>query len=84
MHDSGRYYVGHTTAGCSGNPVPLEVSGFKFQVSRWREYRADGSLIEGLGVPADIAVRPTAADLAGGVDRVLAAAIDYLDRLASK
>lgn len=85
MHDSGRVAtIGHTTAGSSGNPVHLEVSGFKFQVSRWREYRADGSLIEGYGVPADIAVRPTAADLASGVDRVLAAAIDYLDRLASK
>ncbi|MGI6132024.1 MAG: S41 family peptidase [Bacillota bacterium] len=85
MHDSGRATtVGHTTAGSSGNPVPLEVSGFRFQVSRWREYRADGSLIEGHGVPADIAVRPTVADLANGVDRVLAAAIDYLDHLASR
>ncbi len=37
----------------------LEVSGFKFQVSRWREYRTDGSLIEGQGVPADIGVNPT-------------------------
>ena len=85
MHDSGRATtVGHTTAGSSGNPVPLEVSGFRFQVSRWREYRADGSLIEGHGVPADIAVRPTVADLANGVDRVLAAAIEYLDHLASR
>lgn len=85
MHDSGRATtIGHTTAGSSGNPIPLEVSGFKFQVSRWREYRADGSLIEGHGVPADIVVRPTVADLASGVDRVLAAAIDHLDRLMSR
>lgn len=64
--------------------MQLEVGGFKFQVSRWREYRADGSLIEGHGVPADIVARPSIADLANGVDRVLAAAIDYLDDPASR
>jgi C-terminal processing protease CtpA/Prc len=64
--------------------MQLEVSGFKLQVSRWREYRADGSLIEGHGVPADIVARPSIADLANGVDRVLAAAVDYLDHLASR
>jgi len=85
MHDSGRATtIGHTTAGSSGNPVPLEVSGFKFQVSRWREYRADGSLIEGHGVPADVVIGPTVADLANGVDRVLAAAIEYLGHVASR
>ena len=85
MHDSGRATtIGHTTAGSSGNPMQLEVGGFKFQVSRWREYRADGSLIEGHGVPADIVARPSIADLANGVDRVLAAAIDYLDDPASR
>ena len=85
MHDSERATtIGHTTAGSSGNPMQLEVSGFKLQVSRWREYRADGSLIEGHGVPADIVARPSIADLANGVDRVLAAAVDYLDHLASR
>lgn len=85
MHDSGRAItIGYATAGSSGNPVRLEVSGFKFQVSRWREYRADGSLIEGHGAPADVVVRPTVADLASGVDRVLAVAIDYLGRPASR
>lgn len=38
-------------------------------MSRWREYRADGSLIEGHGVPADIV---------DGIDTVLAFALDYL------
>jgi|GEM_PF-3903867 C-terminal processing protease CtpA/Prc len=79
MHDSGRAItIGHTTAGSSGTPVRLEAAGFEFQVSRWREYRADGSLIEGHGVPADIVVRPTIAGIAGGVDTVLAVALDYL------
>ncbi len=79
MHDSGRAItIGHTTAGSSGNPIRLEISGFKFQVSRWREYRACGSLIEGNGVPADIVVRPTINDLATGVDTVLVRALDYI------
>ncbi len=79
MHDSGRATtIGHTTAGSSGNPIRLEVSGFKFQVSRWREYRTDGSLIEGQGVPADISVSLTVNDIAGCIDRALICALDYL------
>lgn len=79
MHDSGRATtIGHTTAGSSGNPIRLEVSGFKFQVSRWREFRTDGSLIEGQGVPADVNVSPTVNDIAGCIDRALICAIDYL------
>lgn len=79
LHDSGRAItVGRTTAGSSGNPVKLDVRGFKFQVSRWKEYRVDGSLIEGLGVPADIVVYPKASDIAGGVDTVLERALQYL------
>lgn len=79
MHDSGRATtIGHTTAGSSCNPIRLEVSGFKFQVSRWREFRTDGSLIEKQGVPADISVSPTVNDIAGCVDRALICAVDYL------
>jgi C-terminal processing protease CtpA/Prc len=85
MHDSGRATtIGHTTAGSSGNPIRLEVSGFKFQVSRWREYRADGSLIEGQGVPADISVSPTVDDIAGCIDRALICAVDYLKSYLSR
>jgi len=61
-----------------GKPIRLEVSGFKFQVSRWREYRTDGSLIEGRGVPADISVSPTVSDIAGCIDSALICAVDYL------
>lgn len=82
MHDSGRAVtIGHTTAGSSGNPIRLEVSGFKFQVSRWRELRTCGSLIEGQGVPADIVASPTVSDIAGCLDRALICAIDYLSSL---
>lgn len=80
MHDSGRSTtIGHNTAGSSGNPIRLEVSGFKFQVSRWQEYRSGGTLIEGHGVPADIAVGPTINDIADGIDTVLMLAMGYLN-----
>lgn len=79
LHDSGRAVtIGRNTAGSSGNPVDLEVKGFKFQVSRWKEYRVDGTLIEGNGVPADVVVNPTLADVVAGVDTVLERAIEYL------
>ncbi len=85
MHDSGRATtIGHTTAGSSGNPIRLEVSGFKFQVSRWRELRTDGSLIEGQGVPADISVSPTVDDIARRIDGALICAVDYLKSYLSR
>ena len=77
LHDSGRAVtVGQTTAGSSGNPVSREVAGFKYQISRWREYRTTGELIEGRGVPADVEVAPTLAGVLAGRDEVLEKAVE--------
>lgn len=85
LHDSGRATtVGTTTAGSSGNPVQREVAGFRYQVSRWREYRTTGELIEGGGVPADVAVTPTIEGVRAGRDEVLEKAIEVAAALAGR
>ena len=79
LHDSGRAItVGSCTAGSSGNPIQREVGGFGYQISRWREYRITGELIEGFGIPADMPVKPTRAGTVAGRDEVLETAVQII------
>lgn len=71
--------VGSPTGGGSGNPVWLKLpGGAQVAVSRWIEYFADGTPVEGNGTRPDVEVRPTIADVAAGRDPALEKAIEIL------
>ncbi|HYF75666.1 MAG TPA: S41 family peptidase [Symbiobacteriaceae bacterium] len=71
--------VGSPTGGGSGNPVWLTLpGGAQVAISRWIEYFADGTPVEGNGTHPDVEVRPTIADIAAGRDPALQKAIELL------
>jgi carboxyl-terminal processing protease len=85
LHDSGRAVtVGANTAGSSGNPVQRQAGGFRYQISRWREYRTTGELIEGGGIPADVVVMPTVEGVRAQRDEVLERAIEVARDLVGR
>jgi hypothetical protein len=78
--------VGDTTGGSSGNPKPHDLgAGVTVFLPSWRDFLADGSLLEGRGITPDIGVvwGPGAGGAAGSSDPVLAAALAWL-RASSK
>lgn len=76
-------FFGQTTAGASSRKTVVEVLNGAFKVKySVKAYR--GFLdrpIERRGIEPEYPVRQTAADLQAGIDTVLVAAADYLDRL---
>lgn len=71
--------VGSPTGGGSGNPVWVKLpGGAQVAISRWIEYFADGTPVEGNGTHPDVEVRPTVADVAAGRDPALQKAIEIL------
>lgn len=67
---------GDFTGGGSANPdrTTLE-NGWEYTVSRWIEYRPDGSTYEGIGIEPDVRVDISATDTAAQRDTILDAAI---------
>jgi C-terminal processing protease CtpA/Prc len=72
--------IGETTAGSSGSPRTFHAGPITYRVSTWREYRLDGTLIEGHGVDPDITVAPKLDDLRKGLDTCLEAGISFLNK----
>lgn len=67
--------IGQTSYGSTGQPyVKNYANGMSFRVSAKRESFGDGRVFEGVGIRPDIAITPTADDLAQGHDPVLARA----------
>ena len=63
--------VGDTTAGASGGPIVRELAnGWTYQMSEWIEYTPDRRIFEGIGLPPDVAIKPTAAAAVNGRDLV--------------
>lgn len=77
--------VGDTTGGASGGPTVRTLpNGWTYQISEWIAYTPDRQAFEGVGLPPDVPVRPTAADAQAGRDVVLERAISLaLGRVAS-
>ncbi|MEL7448468.1 MAG: S41 family peptidase, partial [Pseudomonadota bacterium] len=75
---------GDFTAGGSANPEQRQWSnGWSYTVSRWIEYRPDGSTFEGVGLEPDVRVDISDADAAALQDTILDAAMASLqDRIA--
>ena len=76
---------GDFTGGGSANPEQREWSnGWRYTVSRWIEYRPDGSTFEGVGIEPDVRIDMTATDMAAFRDTILDAAIaDLRSRTSS-
>jgi len=71
--------VGDTTAGESGNPAPVELTGgWKIWMPRWLVRTAQHRIVEWQGIPPGIVVPATAADFAAGRDPVLDYAVAAL------
>jgi C-terminal processing protease CtpA/Prc len=72
--------VGGTTAGSTGNPLLFELpGGGGFNVCTRYMLLPDGREFIGLGIPPDVEVGLTAADIAGGRDQVLERAVGEMD-----
>lgn len=79
------FTVGDTTGGGQGNPLYRELpNGWVFRISRWRVFLPDGTpLRDGQGLAPDYPVQMTQADRDGGVDTIIARAVELLqERLA--
>ncbi len=64
--------VGDTTAGATGNPAFFDLGGgWQYSVSRWIEYTAQGTVIEGNGIAPAVFVPATPSDFQQGRDPVL-------------
>ena len=76
--DNGRaVVVGEASGGSSGQPYRQRYeNGMSFAVGAKRQYLADGSAFEGVGITPDITIAVRPEDVALGIDRALAAAID--------
>ncbi len=67
---------GDFTGGGSANPEQITMAnGWKYTVSRWIEYRPDGSTFEGVGIAPDVRIDISAADSAALRDSILDSAI---------
>lgn len=70
---------GDFTGGGSANPEQrLWANGWQYTVSRWIEYRPDGSTFEGIGIEPDVRTDISAPDTAALKDTILDAAISDL------
>ncbi len=76
LADSGRAQtVGRTTAGSSGNPISFPLpNGGVVRFSTGAFYRANGQLLEGIGITPDLPIAWTLEDVLTGRDPDLAAA----------
>jgi carboxyl-terminal processing protease len=71
--------IGGTTAGSTGNPLAFPLpGGGGFRVCTRYMQLPDGAEFIGIGIPPDIEVSPTAADIAEGRDPVLGRALAEL------
>lgn len=77
---SGRAMViGEPTGGGSGNPIHVPLpGGAVVRLSRWIEYFADGTMVEGNGTRPQILVRPTVQEVLDGEDPALERAVRFL------
>jgi carboxyl-terminal processing protease len=77
--------LGERTSGTSGGPVPVRLphSGATLKIPTWITYDSQGRVLEGHGVPPDLEVGPTRADLAAESDPVLDRALDLVRRSAT-
>lgn len=75
---------GDFTGGGSANPEQNVLgNGWLYTVSRWIEYRPDGTTFEGIGIEPDARVDITAADMGNSRDTILDTAVsDLRGRLA--
>jgi len=75
---------GDFTGGGSANPEQRQwTNGWIYTVSRWIEYRPDGSTFEGIGIEPDVRTDISAADAAALRDTILDAAIsDLINRIS--
>ena len=70
--------VGDHTAGCSGNPQPVDLgNGVIAYVPSWKDLRLDGTCIEGEGFAPDVPVKTTDESFEKN-DPVVAAALQIL------
>jgi hypothetical protein len=73
--------MGDTTGGSSGNPGFFDLApGWRYTVSRWFLYTADGIVVEWNGIPPDVHVPASAADFQAGRDPVFEFALQSLGR----
>jgi hypothetical protein len=71
--------VGDFTGGGSGNPVQRTLAnGWQYTVSRWIEFRPDGTTFEGVGIEPDIRVDISSTDAAALRDTIMDTAISNL------
>ena len=71
--------VGDFTAGGSASPAQRTLAnGWQYTVSRWIEYRPDGTTFEGVGIEPDIRVDISVADAAALRDTIIETAITDL------
>lgn len=68
--------IGETTGGSTGNPMMFHLpgGGLAFLCTKDDAF-ADGTVFEGVGIPPDIEVKPTVADIRQGRDPVLEKAV---------
>jgi hypothetical protein len=70
--------VGEHTAGCSGNPKPVDLgNGVVVFFPSWKDLNLDGACLEGVGFAPDVEVKATQEQLRNG-DPVLEAALRLL------
>lgn len=71
---------GDFTGGGSANPaLGTLANGWQYTVSRWIEYRPDGTTFEGVGIEPDVRVDINLADAAALRDTILDAAVSDLE-----
>lgn len=72
-------FVGDSTGGGSGNPIPRELPNrWVLWVSRWQATTPDGSRYEGIGLAPDVLESISEQDLADERDPILERAIELL------
>lgn len=76
---------GDFTGGGSANPEQRQwTNGWRYTVSRWIEYRPDGTTFEGVGIEPDVRIDVSDTDAAAFRDTILDAAITNLRSRASQ
>lgn len=74
--------IGEATGGSTGQPLVFDLpGGLQARVCVKRDTYPDGEEWVGVGIEPNILVQPKAADLQGGRDTVLEAALEYLRNL---
>jgi len=71
--------IGDFTGGGSANPAQRTLAnGWQYTVSRWIEFRPDGTTFEGIGIEPDIRIDISSTDAASLRDSIMEAAISDL------